>query len=130
MTDYPRMAKDAAKRRAELQGDLARAKKSVAACEKEIAVLDQILSALKGSGSGIARRGRPAKGGRGKKRRKGGKWKAGKPGRPPEWWRKKQRALKAAKKPGRKKRRGRKPGRRTAPKAAPSAPASPPAPAM
>ena len=117
MTDYPQMAKDAAKRRRQLEGALSQAKASVASCEAELAVLDQILAALKGAGkaAGVApKRGRPVgsfkRGGKAKKKR--GKWKLGKPGRPPQWYIDQQKAAGGGKKPGRKKRRGRKPGRK------------------
>ena len=121
MANYAKMARDAARRRKSLVKDLARAKKDVRECESELAVLEQILSALKGVDAG----GRPGKGGR-----KGGKWRPGRPGRPPKWYVEQQKAKGKGKgkgkrgKPGRKKRRGRKPGRRPAARPATPAPAA------
>src|SRR5690349_13615810 len=119
MANYAKMAREAADRRRALESDLEKARRTVKECEKELAVLSQILGALKGV--------KPARGGGPKgKRRKGGKWKPGKPGRPPKWYVEQQKAG-GGKKKGRK-RRGRKPGRRAAPKPAVSAPteAAPP----
>lgn len=92
MTNYGKMAKDAADRRGELEGELRAAKKTVASCEAEIAVLDQILAALKGAApAGAAKRGRPKGSGRRAKSgraaaKKPGKWRPGRPGRPPKWY--------------------------------------------
>ena len=137
MTDYPQMAKDAAKRRRQLEGALSQAKSSVAACEAELAVLDQILAALKGAGKAAGavpkRRGRPVGSGKTAKKKRG-KWKLGKPGRPPQWYIDQQKAAGGGKKPGRKKRRGRKPGRKPGRKAAahaaPAPEAAAPAPSL
>ena len=118
MANYAKIRRDAVQRRQVLQDDLAGAKRSVAASEKEIAVLDQIISALKGVG-GVAHRGpgRPPKAGG--RRRKGGKWRKGHPGRPPRWYVEQQAALgKKAKKRGR--RKGARRRRRAAAAAAPA----------
>ena len=119
MANYAKIRRDAVQRRQVLQDDLASAKRSVAASEKEIAVLDQIISALKGV-DGRMKRGRvgrpPKAGGR---RRKGGKWRKGHPGRPPKWYVDQQAALgKKAKKRGR--RKGARRRRRAAAAAAPA----------
>ncbi len=137
MTNYGKMAKDAAARKNELQSELAAAKKTVAGCESELAVLEQILGALKGAAPAAPGRrrkaGRRAKPGRrakaaGRGAAKRGKWRPGRPGRPPKWFVEQQKAAGGGKpgrkagKRGRKARRGRRPGRRKA-----AAPAAPPA---
>ena len=112
MANYAKMAREAAERRRTLESDLVRARKTVKECEKELEVLGQILGALKGVGKVAA----PA--GRGGRRRKGGKWRPGKPGRPPKWYVEKQKA--AGKKPAKRR-------TRRAPKSAPAAVEAPPA---
>lgn len=121
MANYAKMARDAADRRKTLETELDGARKTVKDCEKELAVLSQIIGALKGVAPAAGRRGpRPGpkpgrKAGRkAGKRRKGGKWKKGHPGRPPKWYVEQQKAAGGAKKT--RKRRGRKPGRKSAPK--------------
>lgn len=118
MANYAKMARDAADRRRTLESELDKARKTVKECEKELAVLAQIIGALKGVGPATA-----GKGPRGGKRRKGGKWRPGHPGRPPKWYVEKQKAAGGKKKA--KKRRA----RRAAPKpaAAPAEAAAPPA---
>ncbi len=124
MADYSKMARDAAKRRKVLVAELDRARSTVTSCENEMKVLDQILDALKGAGG---RRGRGAKAGA----KKRGKWRPGRPGRPPKWWveQQKKAGKGGARKPGRRKRRGRKPGRKRAARKAPAPTAAAPAPA-
>ncbi|MCK6482204.1 MAG: hypothetical protein L6R43_19265, partial [Planctomycetes bacterium] len=112
MTNYGKMAKDAADRRGELEGELRAAKKTVASCEAEIAVLDQILAALKGAApAGAAKRGRPKGSGRRAKAgraaaKKPGKWRPGRPGRPPKWYVEQQKAAGGAAPKGRGGRKG------------------------
>lgn len=116
MANYAKIRRDAVTRRKELQVDLERSRRTAGACEKEIAVLDQIIGALKGvDGRSVGK----AAGGK----RKGGKWRPGHPGRPPKWYVEQQKE-----KGGKKKaRRGKKAGRRRKPAAAPAAeaPAAP-----
>ena len=127
MANYAKIRRDAVTRRKELQGDLERARRTVQSCEREIKVLDQIVTALEGvdgRGMGKVKGGRPAKAAG--RRRKGGKWRKGHPGRPPKWYVEQQKAEGGGKK---KARRGRKPGlRRRKPAAAAPAPAAPAAP--
>jgi hypothetical protein len=132
MADYAKMARDTTRRRKTLQRELAAAKRAAGACESELAVLEQIIAALKGVEPGAGRRGAKAgrRGGkRGPKRgrRRGGKWRQGHPGRPPKWWVEQQKGKAKAGKGGRKRRsggrRGRRPGRRAAAAPAPAAPA-------
>ena len=116
MANYTKMARDAENRRKEVARLLAKARREVDACERELTVLTDVLAALKGTGSSgksaIRRRGR------GRKARRGGKWRPGRPGRPPEWWREKQAAMKGGKKKGRRGRRRRRAA--SAPAAAPA----------
>jgi hypothetical protein len=134
------MAKDAGDRRRELEGELRAAKKTVSSCEAEITVLDQILAALKGAApSAPAKRGRPAGSGRRAKAgraaaKKPGKWRPGRPGRPPKWYVEQQRAAGGGEPKGRgrgkgrgAKRRagGRRGGRRKAEATAPAPEAAP-----
>lgn len=136
MTSYASMRKEASDRRKALAAELAAARAAVVSCEKEIEVLDQILRALKGAGAGPGRPPRTAAGGSKKAKKKGGKWRPGRPGRPPKWYVEQQKAAgkgspKAGgrKKPARKG-AGRKPARRTRKKAAaPAAPETAAAPA-
>ena len=124
MADYGKIAREAASRRKVLRKELARAEKSVAECGRELEIVDQILGALRGVRGGGA--GSAIRAGK-----KPGKWRLGKPGRPPKWWVEQQEARgkggRKAKAGRRKARRGRKPGRKPAaprPAPAPAAPAS------
>jgi hypothetical protein len=119
MADYAKMRRDASSRKTSLEKELETARATVKDCEKELVVVQQILDALKGAsmgkGGGKAPRGKP------------GKWRPGRPGRPPKWYVEQQKGKKAAG-GGAKKRRGRKPGRRkasAAPAAAPEPSAAP-----
>jgi hypothetical protein len=111
MADYAKMRRDAASRKASLEKELDSARATVKECEKELVVVQQILDALKGAA--IGRGGKAPRG-------KPGKWRPGRPGRPPNWYLEQQKGKKAAA-GGAKKRRGRKPGRKKA-AAAPAAP--------
>jgi hypothetical protein len=96
---FQSMAKAASRRRETLKARIASAKESLATMEKELGTLDRILEALSGTDLKTA----SSRGGR----RKGGKWRRGKPGRPPQWYLDQQKAkgkAKAAKKAPRKKR--------------------------
>ena len=125
MANYAKMAREAIDRRKTLETELASARRTVKDCEKELAVLAQIIGALKGVDGGPARGG-PRSAKKAGKRRKGGKWRPGHPGRPPKWYVEQQKAAGGAKKGG--KRRGRKPGRKAGRRAA-AKPAPAPAPA-
>jgi len=104
MANYAKMARDAADRRRTLESELEQARKTVKECEKELAVLAQIIGALKGVGPAPGRRG-PKPGRKAGKRRKGGKWKKGHPGRPPKWYVEQQKAAGGKKKAGKRRRR-------------------------
>jgi hypothetical protein len=102
MTDFRRMSKDASKRRKALAREIAKARQALNALEDEMTIVDQVLSAL----AGPRRMGRPRRGPRGGRVR-GGRWRPGKPGRPPKWWveQQKGKAAKAGKRGGRRRRR-------------------------
>ena len=121
MADYAKIRRDAVLRRKELQSELERSRRTAGACEKEIAVLDRIVSALKGVDGRTAGR---ASGG--KRARKGGKWRPGHPGRPPKWYVEQQKAAGGKKKMARivrkPARRRRKPAAAAPVEAAPAAP--------
>ena len=51
MANYAKMARDSAERRKDLERELEKARKTVKECEKELAVLSQIIGALKGVGA-------------------------------------------------------------------------------
>ncbi len=126
MANYAKIRRDAVARRGVLQDEMERAKRTAAECEKEIAVLDQIIGALKGvdGRSRGGKVGRPAKGGR----KKGGKWRKGHPGRPPKWYVEQQKGKGAGKKK-RGRRKGARRGRRPAAAPAPAPTANPSGPA-
>jgi hypothetical protein len=110
MIDFSKMARAAARRRKSLEKELERARAAVDECAKELGRIDAVLDALGGGGG---RRGGATRG-----RRKGGRWRPGRPGRPPNWWIEQQKK-KGAKPDGRKKgRRGRRRGRTAPPPAA------------
>ena len=109
--NYRSMAKSASRRRETLQTKITSTKEELAAMEKELQVLDGILKALP-SGAMKVGPGRP----RGRKRR-GGKWRKGSPGRPPKWYVEKQKAAGT----GKAKRKAAKPKKAPMPKAPPKA---------
>lgn len=78
MLNLNSMAKAASRRRDSLQSRISSTREDLAAMEKELEVLDGILKAI--PSTGLARgTGRP-------RGRKGGKWRPGRPGRPPQWY--------------------------------------------
>jgi hypothetical protein len=82
MLNFRSMAKSASRRKEVLESKISAAKTDLVAMEEELKVLETILEALP---KGAASRGPGRPLGAGKKR-KGGKWRPGRPGRPPKWY--------------------------------------------
>lgn len=87
MLNYRSMARSASKRQEAITSRISLAKSELVAMEKELKVLDEVLKALPSAGlsRGSSRQGK-ANGRGAKKAAKKGKWKPGKPGRPPQWY--------------------------------------------
>ncbi len=139
LSAYSTLVKDARRRRAALQSEIADARRLISRREDEMATLDAVVDALSTlAGAGAAKPGRKPAGGRkggarkraagaAAKPRKRGGWKPGGPGRPPKWYTEKMAAeaaaaagadasdaapAKPAKKKGRRTRRSRKPAKK------------------
>jgi len=81
--NYSLLRRTTVARQATLEKELRAAKATVTSAEKELKSLGEILGALKGvDGAAMPRGTSKVKG----KRRKGGKWRPGHPGRPPKWY--------------------------------------------
>lgn len=122
MLNYKTLAQATARRRAALLSKVAATKESLEAMERELRLLDGILRALPKSG-GVGSTGEVAAGRRSAGRRSAGrratapsrakprgKWRPGRPGRPPKWYLEQQARTPSGTNPG--KRSGRKPSRR------------------
>ena len=103
MLDFKSVTRQATRERKSIRKQLEAARETVDRLTRELAKLDSVLGILTGRGVRTRRAG-------------GGKWRPGRPGRPPDWWREQQ-GRKAGKKSGR--RAGKRRGRRAA--AAPAA---------
>jgi len=95
--NYGLLRRTTTARQATLEKELREARATVAASEKELHSIGQILAALKGT-EGAAVSARRGKAKAKSKRRKGGKWKKGRPGRPPKWYTEKMKGKATAKK--------------------------------
>ena len=95
MLDFKSVTRQASRERKSLRKQLEAARETVDRLTRELAKLDSVLGILTGRGV------RPGRAG-------GGKWRPGRPGRPPNWWREQQKG-KGGRKGGKKagKRRGR-----------------------
>lgn len=111
MSTGTQVAKLLQKRQAKLERQIERAERSIQSWKDEIRALSGVVASLRALGGAPAPRGRGRTKARGRKR---GTWKPGRPGRPPEWYRKEQAAKGASSAP----RKGRRRKRRAAKPAA------------